>query len=103
MQNGAGALVTQSMEKAEVSNAFITSVFTRNNGLSGISGPESRTKGWNKEDVSLVEKDQVSKYLNKLDMWTYIPWTLMGYTHKYLHMEMTDINMRPLSRIFEYS
>lgn len=36
---------------------------------SGI--PESRGKGWNKEQAPLVEEDQVRKYLSKLDEHQY--------------------------------
>lgn len=100
VQNGTGALVPQSMETAEVPNAFITSVFTRNNGLSGSSGPETRTKGWNKEDVSSVEKDQITKYLRKLDLCKSMD---PDGIHPQVRRETTGINMRPFSRTFEYS
>ena len=30
--------------------------------------PKTREKGWSKEDLLLVEKDQVREHLNKLDI-----------------------------------
>lgn len=56
MRNGIGTLVSQSMEKVNVSNAFITSVFTQNNSFqeSQARRPEP---DWNNEDVCSVEKD----------------------------------------------
>lgn len=53
-----GDLVTQHMKKAEVVN---------------VAGeecqvPETRAKGWSKEDVPLLEEDQVRDYLSKLDV-----------------------------------
>ncbi|KAK4825768.1 hypothetical protein QYF61_002331 [Mycteria americana] len=46
--------------KEEVLNAFFASVFASKTGPSGI--PETRGKGWSKEDVPLVEEDQVREY-----------------------------------------
>lgn len=67
MRNGIGTFVSQSMEKVNVSNAFITSVFTQNNSFqeSQARRPEP---DWNNEDVCSVEKDYIRTYLSKLDM-----------------------------------
>ncbi|KAK4806752.1 hypothetical protein QYF61_005548 [Mycteria americana] len=56
------------MEKAEVLNAFFTLVFTSKTSLQESQVPETRGKGWSKEDVPLVEEAQVREYLSKLDI-----------------------------------
>ena len=66
--NGAVPLVTQDMEKAEVFSAAFASVFISKAGLQENQGPETRRKVWSKEDVPLVEEDQVGEYLSKLDI-----------------------------------
>ncbi|KAK4811992.1 hypothetical protein QYF61_022988 [Mycteria americana] len=53
--NKAGDLVTQDMEKAECH-------------LCASQVPETRGEGWSKEDVPLVEEDQVREYLSKLNI-----------------------------------
>lgn len=50
-------LVTQDMEKYAVLNATFASVFTSRTSLQVPQVPEISRKGWNKEDVPLVEKD----------------------------------------------
>ncbi|KAK4823589.1 hypothetical protein QYF61_003789 [Mycteria americana] len=63
---GAGALVTQYREEAEVLNAAFTSVFTGKTGLQESKAPETRGQVWNKEDTPLVEEDLLREYFCKL-------------------------------------
>jgi len=60
-------LVTQDTEKPAVLNASFASVFTSKIGLQESQVPETRGKGWSKEDVPLVKDDQVREYLSKPD------------------------------------
>lgn len=62
--NGAGALVTQDMGKAEVLNAF----FTSKTSLQESKTPEAAGKVWSKEDTPFVEEDRVRECLSKLDL-----------------------------------
>jgi len=66
--NEKGDLITQEMEKAEVLNAAFASVFTSKIDPWESQGPETNGKGWNKEDIPLVEEDQVKECLSKLDI-----------------------------------
>lgn len=56
------------LEKAEILNAFITPVFTGKTCFQQCWVPETIGKVCNKEDFPLVEEDQVSKHLYKLDI-----------------------------------
>lgn len=58
---GARALVTHGMEEAEVLNAIFMSVFTSKTHLQKSEGPETKGKVWSKEDLPLLEEDQVRK------------------------------------------
>lgn len=55
--NEAGNLVMQDMEKTELLNAFLLSVFTSKTGIQESKVLETRRKGWSKGDVPLVEED----------------------------------------------
>ena len=50
------------MEKAEVLNAAFASGFTSKTGLQEYQVPESRGKGYSKEDVPLMEEYQVREH-----------------------------------------
>ena len=63
-----GDLVTRDMEKAEVLDATFASVSTGITGLQESQVSETRGKAWSKEDIPLVEEDQVREYLSKLDI-----------------------------------
>lgn len=65
-QMGAGELVTNDMEKAEVLVAFLASVFIGKAGRKESHTPESRGEVWNK--VDLGGKGQVREHVNKLDV-----------------------------------
>ncbi|KAK4811069.1 hypothetical protein QYF61_016355, partial [Mycteria americana] len=56
------------MEKAEVPNAFFASVFASKTGLQECQVPETRGKVWSKEDVPLVEEDQVPEEWRKANV-----------------------------------
>lgn len=64
--NKAEDLVTQNMVKAEILNAFFTSVVTSKTNLQESQAPETRRKVWSKEDVTLVGEDRVRECLSKL-------------------------------------
>jgi len=65
--SGVGAPETQDMEKSEVQNAFFASVLTSKARLQATQAQEPMGKGW-KEDVPLVEEDQVREHFSKLDV-----------------------------------
>ena len=56
---GAGDLVTKDVEKAKVLNAAFALVFTLKTCLQESQVPEMPRKVWNKEDLSMVQEDQV--------------------------------------------
>jgi len=67
--NKTGYLVTQ----VEIPNVTFASVFTNKTSLQELQVPQARGKGWNTEDVPLVEEDQVREYLSKLDILVISP------------------------------
>lgn len=64
--NKTGDLVTQNTVKAEILNAFFTSVVTSKTNLQESQAPETRRKVWSKEDVTLVGENRVRESLSKL-------------------------------------
>lgn len=73
-------VVTQDAEKVEVLDDVAT-VFTSKSVLQKPQVQTSKRKVWSKDDVPLVEEDQVREYLRKLHIRL---WTLMGLTQKHL-------------------
>lgn len=60
LMNETGSPVRLDMEKPKVLNASFASVFTSKTSHYE-SDARDQAKGWNKEEVSLVEQDQASK------------------------------------------
>lgn len=67
-----GQFPTQDSEMSEVLYVFLVSVLTSKTGLHESQVPEARLNGWSKEDVSLLEEDQVREYLIKLDIFKFM-------------------------------
>ena len=86
------------MEKAEVLNAFFASVFTSKTGLQKSQVPETRGKGWSKEDVTLIEEDQITEYLSKLGIHKAVDPD--GMQPQVLR-ELADVIESPFSIIFD--
>ncbi|GAB0209397.1 mitochondrial enolase superfamily member 1 [Grus japonensis] len=66
--NEVGALVMEDTEKVELLNAFFASVFTAKAGPQETQTLEVGGKVWRKEDLPLVEEDQVREHLGKFDI-----------------------------------
>lgn len=64
--------MTYSLEKAEILNAILNSVFPSKMDLQKSLAPEARVQVWNKEDLVLffLEEIQVRKYSSKLEVCT---------------------------------
>ena len=57
--NWHGDLVTKTMVQAEIFSAFFASIFTGKTILQESQVPDTMEKVWSKQDVPLVEEDQV--------------------------------------------
>ncbi|PKU42857.1 rna-directed dna polymerase from mobile element jockey-like [Limosa lapponica baueri] len=98
LHNEMDNLVTEDMEEAEVLNAFFASVFTSKTNLWESQVPETRRKGWSKEEVPLVDEDPVREYLSKLDIQKYMG--LNGMLPQVL-TELAYVISNPLSITFD--
>ena len=63
-----GHLVIEDMKKPEVLNAVFGSVFISKTSLQKSQAPSTRVKTQSKEDLLLVQEDQVRESLNKLNI-----------------------------------
>lgn len=61
--------MTKDMEKAKYSVSFSIWVFMGKTGLQKSQVPETSGKVRSKEDLPLVDKDQVREHSNKLDIY----------------------------------
>nr|XP_009671862.1 PREDICTED: 40S ribosomal protein S20 [Struthio camelus australis] len=83
------------MEKAEKLSAAFVSIFTGKTGLQGSS--ETSGKVWSKEDLSLIEEDEVKKDLSKLGIYESMG---PGGMHPQALRKLADAFVRPLLIIF---
>lgn len=60
-------MILKHMEKDNIPNAFFTLIFSGNTSLQQSQVSETSAKVQCKVNWTLVEKDQVREYLNKLD------------------------------------
>lgn len=59
--------MTKDIEKTDVLNAVFALVFTGKTSTAQSQALEMNGKIWSKEDLFLVEKDQIREHLNKLE------------------------------------
>lgn len=67
LKNESGDMILKDMEKDNIANAFFTLIFPGNTRLQQSQVSETGAKVQCKVHLTLVEKDQVRDYLNKLD------------------------------------
>lgn len=89
-------LVLKDIKRAEVLNGFFTLVFCGKTCLQESQTPETRGNVWTKEDLLLVEKDQVREYLN-----IYAKSVRSDEIHPGVLRELVDVIARLLLVIFE--
>lgn len=65
---GGGELVTKNMEKAKVSNATFALDLTIKTSLQEPPGPGDERKVCSKDNLPLVDEDELREYLNQLEI-----------------------------------
>lgn len=81
-------------------NVFFTSVFTSKINFQKSEVPQTRVKGWRKENVPLMEDDQGRESIRKLSMRKSKDSDGM---QPQLVRELADVVVRPLSIILDQS
>lgn len=71
-------LATKDIEKPTALHVTFSSAFTSKTSLQEPQASETREQVWSKEDLSLVEEDQVREHLSKVS-----PQDLMGGIHRH--------------------
>lgn len=94
------ALVILDVEKAEILNAFFTLVFTSKTGLQKCQTLETRGTIWSREDITLVQEDQVREYLSKLNAYKSMGPNGM---HTGEQKELADVILKSLLITFKQS
>lgn len=94
--NGAENLMTKDVEKTDVLNAIFALVFTGKTGTAQSEALEMNGKIWSKEDLSLVEMDQIREHLNKLEKHKSVGPDGM---HQQVLRELGNVIVRPCSVI----
>ncbi|PKU44717.1 rna-directed dna polymerase from mobile element jockey-like [Limosa lapponica baueri] len=91
-------MVTEDAGKAELLNAFFASVFTAQTSPQEPWTLEESEKVWTKEDLPLVEEDEVREQLRRLDIHKFMGPD--GIPPRVLR-ELAEVIAGPLSIIFE--